>query len=34
MASFVVHLKMSPSEYKALTVMERDAILTTARNRK
>ena len=26
MAAFVVHMRMSPTEYKALTVLERDAI--------
>ena len=27
MATFVVHLRISPSEYKALTLAERDAIV-------
>lgn len=34
MASFVVHLGMAPSEYKALTLGERDAIARVAQKRK
>lgn len=36
MATFVVHMHMSPTEYKALTLMERDAIAQeyTRANRK
>lgn len=33
MAAFVVHLRMSPSEYLALTVLERDAIARVAKAR-
>lgn len=33
MASFVVHLGMSPTEYKALTLGEREAIASAARKR-
>lgn len=34
MAVFVVHLGMAPSEYKTLTLGERNAILSAARKRK
>jgi hypothetical protein len=34
MASFVVNLRMAPSEYYALTLGERDAIARAAKKRK
>lgn len=34
MASFVVNLHMAPSEYKALTLGERNAIAHAARKRR
>lgn len=34
MAAFVVHIGISPSEYLALTLMERDAIAAAHRKRK
>lgn len=34
MAAFVVHLGISPTEYHALTIAERDAIAREARKRK